>query len=209
MARPIPHSPARRPAAPRRADHLAADQNGSTIMEFALIAPTMLLMLLGGMDFAYRSYVTSIVEGEVQRSGRDSTIQGGAERGGALDNRIRQQVGTALRNATVTTSREFYSTFLATKPERFVDSNNNGRRDAGECYDDINGNSQWDARPARSGQGGAKDVTIYRVTVTYPRLFPIGRMLGLSNTEQIVVQTALKNQPFSAQSVAPVVNRCT
>ncbi|WP_233281318.1 TadE/TadG family type IV pilus assembly protein [Sphingomonas changnyeongensis] len=60
----------------RRLPAVLADARGSTMMEFALIAPTMLLMLLGGMDLAYRSYVTSIVEGEVQRSGRDSTIQG-------------------------------------------------------------------------------------------------------------------------------------
>ncbi|WP_180270011.1 hypothetical protein [Nostoc linckia] len=31
-----------------------------------------------GMELAYQSYLTSILEGEVQKAARDSAIQGGA-----------------------------------------------------------------------------------------------------------------------------------
>ena len=82
-------------------------------------------------------------------------------------------VKNIAKNATIVFTRKNYDSFSVIKPEPFTDTNGNGIRNTGECYTDINGNSQWDADPGVSGQGGANDVTLYTVTVTYPRLFPL------------------------------------
>lgn len=188
---------------------LRRDARGTTIVEFAVLAPTLLLLLLAGMELAYQSYLTSILEGEVQKAARDSAIQGGAEATATIDAAVQRQVETVVRNATFSSQRLNYSSFLNAKPERFNDLNNNNLRDSGECFDDVNGNRIWDSDPGRSGQGGANDVTLYRMTMTYPRIFPLAGMLGLANVNSITVQTALKNQPYASQNVTPTQPVCT
>lgn len=188
---------------------LARDTRGSTIVEFAVLAPTLLMLLLAGMELAYQSYLTSLLEGEVQKAARDSAIQGGAEATATIDAAVRQQVETVVTNATFSSQRLAYSSFLNAKPERFTDNNANNIRDPGECFDDVNGNRTWDSDPGRSGQGGANDVTIYRMTMTYPRIFPLAGMLGLSRSNAITVQTALRNQPYATQTAPAMATICT
>ena len=49
------------------------------------------------------------------------------------------------------------------------------------------------------GQGGAKDVVVYSVTVTYPRLFPVAKLIGLSENVKLNATTVLANQPYGDQ----------
>ena len=59
------------------------------------------------------------------------------------------------------------------------------------------------------GQGGANDVTYYKMTVTYPRLFPFAWLIGWSATQTISAATILKNQPYATQTVTTVQTICT
>ena len=51
-----------------------------------------------------------------------------------------------------------------------------------------------------AGQGGAKDITVYSVTVSYPRMFPISTLFGGSPNVNMTASTVLANQPYSEQS---------
>src|SRR3546814_5793798 len=62
--------------------------------------------------------------------------------------------------------------------ERYNDENESGSYDIGECYDDSNGNGQWDADRGRTGNGGADDVILYSAPMTFDRILPVWRMLG-------------------------------
>ena len=77
-------------------------------------------------------------------------------------------------------------------------------------YSDANNNGTWDKDGGNSGQGGARDITILKVSVSYPHLFPLWKMLGRSNTESISAQTVLANQPYGDQSQysTPVTRNC-
>ncbi|HYZ48292.1 MAG TPA: TadE family protein [Sphingomonas sp.] len=178
--------------------------------EFAVLAPTMLLLIMGSMDLAYRGFVTSVLEGEMQKAARDSGLEDqNPDKLATIEAKVKTQVGRVVKNASFGQLRKSYTSYLNAKPERFTDSNNNGQRDAGECFDDVNANGQWDPDPGRDGQGGANDVTVYSMTLTYPRLFPMYRMLGWPQNEVITARTYLKNQPYKTQT-APVVNTiCT
>lgn len=188
---------------------LRKEESGSTIIEFAMLAPTMLVLIMGAMDLSYRAYVTSVLEGEMQKAARDSGTEGvNAAKLNAIEARVKTQVGRIVRNATFTQLRKNYSSYLGTKPERFTDSNSNGVRDAGECFDDANGNSQWDADPGNDGQGSAKDVVVYTMGVSYPRLFPMYGLLGWSQTENITVRTYLRNQPYGTQVIPSTRTIC-
>lgn len=190
---------------------LARDRRGVTALEFAFILPPLLVLFMGGSEVVYQVYVQSILDGAIQKAGRDSGIQGGAQNADALDAKVLDMVRVVAKTASFPTKpkREYYSSFSAMKPENFTDKNGNGTREAGECFDDINGNKTWDANPSKTGQGGANDVTLYTVTIRYPRLFPVAALMGWNSTEELTARTLLKNQPYSSQNVSAPVSICT
>lgn len=171
----------------------------ATLIEFAILLPVLAALLMGLMDIAYQAYIQAVLEGAVQKAGRDSTIE--AADTSTIDNRVVTSVRRVAGNATVSPSRLFYSSFGVIKPEDFTDANGNGKHDPGECFTDINGNGLYDTDPGRAGQGGASDVTIYKVTVTYTRLFPVAGLIGWSNQVVLSASTRFKNQPFNVQSI--------
>lgn len=186
---------------PGLASKLWGDRRGVTAIEFAFVAPVMCLLIMGLCEFTYQSYVQVILTGALQKAGRDSTIQGAATRSTALDNAVMTMVRQVAKSATFTSTRKSYAQFSNIKAEVFQDNNSNGVYDqASECFTDVNGNNLWDADPGLSGQGGANDVVLYTIKVTYPRLFPLYGMMGWSANQSIAASTVLKNQPYANQA---------
>lgn len=194
---------------------LFRDRSGVAAMEFGLVAPVMALFMMGIGDLLYGIYAQSILMGAVQKAGRDSTLQQNTTAAAtlAIDTAVMTMVKSMAPAATYVSTRENYTTFsLVDKPEPFTDSATTGTvgvRDPGECYSDINGNGQWDADAGRSGVGGASDVAQYTITVTYPRVFPVAKLLGWSANATISAQTLLKNQPYAAQATSTAETICT
>lgn len=191
---------------PRR---LRRDARGVTIVEFALVSPVLMMVIMGLSEICYQAYATAIVTGALQKAGRDSTLETGAANSAALDADVITAVRRISKTATYTATRKSYSSFAAVKPEDYSDTNKNGVRDATECYTDANGNGSWDADGGKTGLGGADDVVVYEMTVSYPRLFPLAKLLGWSGPQTITARTVLKNQPFQQQNVPTPVVRCT
>jgi Flp pilus assembly protein TadG len=184
---------------------LRADRRGATIIEFAMVIPVFMFLLMGGFDLLHQVYAQSILDGALQKAARDSAIEGGATNASAFDQQVWNMVKIVAPGATYQATRKSYSTFQAIKPEIFTDKNGDGLCNNGEIFTDINGNGTWDADPGLTGQGGAEDVTQYTMTVTYTRLFPVARLMGWPATMSIASTTLLKNQPYDSQRV-PVAN---
>jgi len=194
----------------RALNKLSADSRGITIVEFAFIAPTLMIMLMGTFDLGFRAYAGSVLQGELQKAARDSTLETGSSSASSLDTRVQTQVSKIVSNGTWTFSRKSYSSFTrAGQAENFTDTNGNGHRDPGECFQDENGNGQWDADVGLNGQGTSDDIVIYTASVTYPRVFPMYGLLGWSPNETLTASTALRNQPYGTQTTYPVVAICT
>jgi Flp pilus assembly protein TadG len=197
---------------------LARDERGAALMEFGIIAPAMCLFLMGAFDVGHALYVHSVLQGVVQKTGRDSALESGAEstQQATIDAKVTAQVKAVASNATLTFSRRYYRTFakaLAARREDFTDTNGNGTCDGpagmtpGEPYVDANNNGSWDRDGADAGQGGAKDKTVYTVSVTYPRLFPIkGLIPSMSADQTLKASTVLQNQPYADQGSYAVTN---
>lgn len=190
---------------------LRSDERGNTIIEFAIVAPVMALTMMGLGDLLHQSYAQSVLDGAIQKAGRDSSIQGGGEKTTQLDEKVMAMVRRVANDSTYTSTRRNETTFTRVGPEAFTDlAPYNGIRDPGECFDDVNNNGVWDSNPGKTGQGGASDVTIYRIEVTYRRPFPVWSFLGQPNTQTIAAQTILKNQPYASQATASTPPRvCT
>jgi Flp pilus assembly protein TadG len=191
---------------------LQSDQRGVSIIEFALLAPTLLVMLFGLLDLAYNMYTAQMLQGAIQSAARRATIEGASANSGDIDDVVTTAVRTLAPSATLTFNRKSYSSFTQVgRPEDYTDINTNGTCDANEPFEDANGNGSWDLDPGQSGFGGARDAVLYQVDVSYPRLFPIYAFIpGQTNTYAMSVSTVLRNQPYGQQdTTAPAIGNCT
>ncbi len=138
---------------------LRDDRRGVTAVEFGILAPVMLVLMLGLSDLMYQSYIQSVLDGAMIKAGRDSALEDNKVNDAEMDKRVKQMVLTLNPDAKFTPERKNYETFGNVKPENFSDKNGNNKYDAGECFDDVNGNKTWDADPGLTGQGSANDGT--------------------------------------------------
>ena len=198
------------------ASRLRHEERGITIVEFAIVAPVMLLLLMGSMDLAHTLYMRATLQGIMQKAARDASLEAGAgvPRQTVIDAIVSDQVEKLAASAVVTFDRRFYRTFSeasTARAEEWTDTNLDGTCNAGEPYTDQNSNMGWDRDGGNTGQGGAKDTALYTATVEYPRLFPMAGMVGMSDTVRVRATTVLRNQPYADQGsyAEPVVRNCT
>jgi Flp pilus assembly protein TadG len=186
---------------------LALANDGAAAVEFGIVAPILLMTLLGIFDMGQGMYTASLLNGSIEKTARDSSIEAAAT--GALDARVTSIVQEMAPGAIITFARKSYTNFGNLKqPEDYTDTNANGVCDANEPFEDVNGNGNWDADRGRSGNGGARDAILYKVTVTYPRIFPVWHMLGQPGTMTMSSVAVLRNQPFGQQNTVTAVGNC-
>lgn len=203
----------------RRVKALREDQRGTTILEFGLIAPSLIIMLMGAFDVGHTLYMQSVLQGAVQKAARDGTLQQSAGSDDAaryaIDTIVRHQVKTLQNQASVTITRRFYRTFsdaAAATAETFTDTDHDGICNHGEPFVDRNNNGVRDTDGADSvDHAGARDNVVYSVSMSYPRMFPIDKLIGGSGTTKLTATTVLANQPYGNQASygAATVGHCT
>ena len=181
---------------------IASNQRGVTAVEMGFLFPIFLTFMVGMFDAGYYLYNRVQLDGAVAKAARDSSLESNIGTGStAIDNRVKELMGLAAKNAEFTFSRQSYSNFnTALRLEPWTDTNANGTCDGGEPYEDINNSSSWD-RGGKAGQGGAKDVVVYEVTMRYPRLMPTEKILGIDDEATIRARTLIANQPYAQQSL--------
>ena len=196
-----------RPVRPLAA--LRRDASGVALVEFALVAPVLILTLLGLFDLSYNMYTASVLEGAIQKAGRDATLESGGTQNGSIDDHMREVVLTLVPSATVEFDRRHYADFDdVDRPEDFTDGNGDGECNHDEPFEDVNRNGRWDDDRGQAGLGGARDAVLYSVTVSYPRMFPYMRIIGLSDTVVARARTVLRNQPYGTQNAGAAVGSC-
>lgn len=203
----------------RRVPRIGRNERGMAVTEFALVAPVLCILLLGALDMSHSLYMQSVLQGVVQKTARDSTLESGTEtaKQAALDANVVTNVRKLAKNATVTITRRYFKDFTKAAQaaaEPFTDTTtgifHDGICNNGEPYQDSNNNGVWDKDGGDDGQGGAKDDVVYTVVISYPRMFRFG-FLGLPPTTTVTATTVLANQPYGDQSQygAPVARNCT
>jgi Flp pilus assembly protein TadG len=193
---------------------LRADQQGVSVVEFALLAPVLLTMLMGLLDMAYNMYTAQMLQGAVQAAARKSTIEGAAADSTGIDAVVTRAVHAVAPTATMTFSRKAYTNFgNVNRPEDYDDVNADATCNNGEPFEDANGNGSWDSDPGQTGFGGARDAVLYQVNITYPRAFPIFVFIpGQTSTFTLNASVVLRNQPYGMQSATattPTTEYCT
>lgn len=195
---------------------ILSDERGASVLEFSLIAPVVLFMLLGVMDLGHSYFVRATLDGSMQSAARSSSLEGTAtpEALKSVDDRVKETVRTLAPSATITATRRYYSTFAeAASPAEVISeksSTSNKRCDPGETFMDTNKNGVWDVDTGSNGQGGAKDIVMITYKVSYPRLFPMAKMVGWPANVELETSSILANQPYGEQPAKdpPVLTNC-
>lgn len=178
---------------------LAAARDGAAAIEFALVAPVFLVLLLGSYDIGHMIYAKATLNGAVEQAARSASLESGDST--AADNLVKNAIKPILPNGTVVTSRKSYYDFAdINRPEKFTDLNSDGTCNPGEPFVDENRSGSWESEVGRSGNGGAGDVVLYTVTVTYKPIFTAGWFADHNGNRKLTAVGVRKNQPYAAQN---------
>lgn len=176
------------------------NEDGAVLIEFAFIAPALFLILIAIFDFGYSIYARTVLNGAIQEAARDSALEDGPSMLDGIDEKLRQRVEDVVPFGDITVERKSYFGFFdVERAEVFTDNDGNGTCNDDEPFTDENANGVWDLDVGESGIGGARDVVLYEVTLTYDRIFPLYRALGSSPVQSMQATTVLRNQPYSQQ----------
>jgi Flp pilus assembly protein TadG len=193
---------------PHRLRRIFRCVRGATLMEFGLVAPPLLLTIMGIADLGYQSYLRAVTAGVLDKAARAASV--GTLNSAQIDSYIQTQmeVINAKNGTTSVTKKSYYDFSRVGQPEKITsDTAPLGTYNSGDCYEDANGNGVFDASGGSEGLGGADDIVYYQVTVSMPRLFPLAKMLGWSATQTATASTVIRNQPWANQATPTV--RCS
>lgn len=182
---------------------LARDDRGAAILEFGLLAPVLLLLLFGVIDFARTASARSRLEQAVARAARlVAATNCPKERDALLAASVKTSMEDYLGSGVQPKleSRAYQDQFgHVGEPEPFTDdpAAPNGQYDPGEAFTDVNGNGRWDSDMGVSGSiGGAGQVVSYTATVTVQPLFPfLAEQITGRSSYQIRAGTVIRNEP--------------
>lgn len=188
---------------------LRGNEDGATLVEFAFVAPILITMLMGVFDISHQIYTSAMLNGAMQKAGRDMTLENAGGNQTSIDALVRKQVHLVIPNGNVQVQKLSHFDFSDIgQPELFTDQNGDGACDNGEPFEDANDNGTWDPDRGKTGIGGARDAVVYRATVTYPRLFPMAELIGLKKNITLQASTVLRNQPYDNQNRTVTIGNC-
>ena len=174
-------------------------RDGAAAVEFALISPTLLLLLIGGIEFLMVMFVNISMEGGLRQAARFGVT--GAEtpaaRQAAIVEILDRHTYGFVDMAEATVSTKVYESFTAIgAPEPHTDDLiANGQYDPGESYDDVNGNGAWDDDQGRPGVGETNEIVVYEIEYDWP--FLTGYLTSLVGHDiTLTAAMAVKNEPF-------------
>lgn len=186
----------------RKLSRMWREENGVTAIEFAFVAPVLMMLVFGIIEFAMIMVVYNTMEGATavsSRLGKTGFTGSGLTRQQTILNAITDRASSLVDATKLTVTSKFYKQYdQINDPEPFIDTNGNGSHDVGETFTDINGNAQWDADMGSSGYGSAGDVVVYTVSYPWSLMTPIiSSMIGEENgTFTITTHAVVKNEPY-------------
>ena len=184
----------------RRLASLPRAQDGAAAVEFAMLAPAMILLLTGTIEAAHFLMVQTTLEGAVTNAARENAVALTVDeetRFAAMSDRIEGIMHSfpVAEGEELEIVTQVYRTFGGATPEAFEDLNQNGRYDEGEIFVDRNGNGLRDmALPTGGRLGDVGDVVSYSVTYPVDPFFPFLRPV-FGGHLRLNSSTVARNEP--------------
>ncbi|KEO91476.1 dihydrolipoamide acetyltransferase [Erythrobacter longus] len=190
---------------------LRSDENGATLVEFAIVAPVLMMVIMGIFDMGHTQYTSALMNGAMQKAGRDLTLQSAGATESAVDAAVVNQVTSVVpASAEIELVKLSHYEFEDIgEEEEYTDDNGDGECNNNEPFIDYNNNGVWDDNRGTAGLGGAKDAVLYTVNVSYDRLFPMAGLAGLPEKVELSASTVLRNQPYAEQVIVLSQGNCS
>ena len=196
---------------PTRLGRLKRDQKGAAITEFGFVAPLFMIILMGVFDSTHTTYTSALLQGAMQKAGRDLTLESAGSKEAQIDQKVIDQVRNVVPDeAEIELEKLSHFEFEDIgEAEDFTDTNGDGVCNDGEPFEDANGNGTWDPNKGEEGIGGARDAVLYTAIVTYDRMFPMAGLVGMDEKVELRASTVLRNQPYDVQDTTVGTGNCT
>jgi len=173
--------------------------DGAASLEFAFVAPILILAMIGVFELAMLLFTNAVVEGAVRSASRFG-LTGQTTTGVSREAVIVEQIRDGSLGLVEITADDIdvlvYPSFADVgQPEPFDDADADGIYDAGEPFSDVNGNGQWDSDMGAAGAGGPGEVVVYRVR--YQRGMMTGLLMeSFGRSVDMAASIAVRNEPF-------------
>ncbi len=185
----------------------AKDRRGAAAAEFALIAPMLVLVLVGIAEIGTTLFVGALMEGAVREASRYGiTGQGGAARMQTVRDIIEDTTIGLVDIDVADIGTKTYADFDSIgQHEPYTDDNPpNGTFDVGEAYVDINGNGEWDTDQGKDGVGDPGEIVVYDITYDLPLLTGmLTQHFGQGGLIKMKSRIAVRNEPFHDDGLVP------
>lgn len=176
-------------------------EDGVSAIEFAIIAPVLMLLMFGIVEFATIMLLANIMENATSissRLGKTGYAASGKSREETIRDSVAERAGNLIDPSKLVITSRYYEQFdQIGDAEPWNDANTNGIPETGE-YNDINGNGQWDSDMGLAGYGDAEDIVVYTIRYPWGVMTPIMReVIADGNGDfQLTAHAVVKNEPF-------------
>ncbi len=184
-----------------RQTRLKRDERGVTVVEFALIAPVLMMMIVGLCEFGLLLTAQTILDNSIfaaSRAGKTGYSTSTSTQSQLILAAIRKATADYLDPAKISLTSKAYSDYGSIgKPEPFTDTNSNGVRDAGEPFTDVNGNGTYDKDQGASGYGSSGQIVVYEANYDWTLMTPfVKRFVGTNGIVRVTSRIVVKNEPY-------------
>lgn len=182
---------------------LIGASRGATAVEYAMIAPVLLLLLVGIIEYNAMMYAATVLEGATaiaSRQGKTGYVESGMSQQdyiyGVVQNRV---TGILDPNQLAITSKSYANLAVVGQPEPCISP------PAAPCtgtpdvhFVDVNHNGYWDSDQGAAGLGAAGDIVVYTVTYPWKIMTPIMlNFMGTNGTFTLTSSSIVRNEPYS------------
>ena len=180
---------------------LVCDNKGIAAIEFAMLAPVLMILMIGSLETGMILLAQSVMESAIfdaSRTSRTGYTEAGLSRDATIVAKLNQRAGVLLNTASINLNSATYGQFdQIGQPEPFIDANGNGARDIGENYTDVNLNGQYDTDMGGIGNGSASQIVVYTATYPWKLITPLmSQFIGTNGTYTIAARAVIQNDPF-------------
>lgn len=183
-----------------------AQQSGATVVEFALIFPIFLTLLLGGFQLCYIGWASNRLESAVREASRVGITgeTGSISRQQLIEGSVSQAMSniSMASGGSITFQSRAYPNFasLNNPGEPYDDINKNNVCDPGETFYDYNGDAVRSTSDISTpGVGGPGDIVRYEVTYPMNLFVPLAKkFFGDGNKLELKTRTIVQNELYGA-----------
>lgn len=178
-------------------------RDGTAALEFAFVAPALLLLTIGTMEISMIFFGNALLEGGLRESARFG-LTGAMPPSGTREDHVVEVVnahGAGIVNVTaadVTTL--VYPNFTSIgQAEPYTDEDGSMSYNNPEPFTDVNCNGSWDPDMGRAGLGSGGEVVVYTVNFDMPMMTGLlSGMMGVGGKIPLTASVTVRNEPFDS-----------